>query len=291
MAGSSNITGDESIFFCDNMSFDGTERGGKLTTNGQLWIGSTPSRHVRAGFITSNDGSVTITNGPGTIDLSASSPPFNPAKIIQDFDDFVSGTGHFNWGGSSTTAFDSTATNPGILQIVAQAFPIFSAIYIGQASLTTNPFKLGGGSLNINFVFDLVTLGTALDDYTLYIGLADIQSIAFGTAPNDGCYFQYNRSVNGGNWQIVTTNSGVSTTGNTTTAASAGFHNYGIQINAAGTSVSFFIDGVQVVNSPLAANIPVATINPSIMAVPSIGSTPDMLIDLFYYTQTLTVSR
>lgn len=60
MAGSSSITGQQSILFADNMSFDGTARGGAMTTNAQLWIGSTASPHVRVGTITSPDGSVTI---------------------------------------------------------------------------------------------------------------------------------------------------------------------------------------------------------------------------------------
>ena len=60
MAGSSTITGDESIIFADNASFDGTERGGKLTTNGQLWIGATASPHVKKGSITSPSGTLTI---------------------------------------------------------------------------------------------------------------------------------------------------------------------------------------------------------------------------------------
>lgn len=71
MAGNNSIRGDETITFTDNMSFDGTERGGKLTTNGQLWIGCTTAPHVRKGNLTSIDGSLTIsTANPGTIDLS-----------------------------------------------------------------------------------------------------------------------------------------------------------------------------------------------------------------------------
>ncbi len=60
MAGFSNITGDESIMFADNASFDGTERTGKLTTNGQLWIGATSSPHVKKGSITSPLGTIVI---------------------------------------------------------------------------------------------------------------------------------------------------------------------------------------------------------------------------------------
>lgn len=73
MGGFSSITGDETIMNADNASFDGTERGGKMTTDGQLWIGSTASPHVKLGNLTSTGGSITITNGSGTINLESSS--------------------------------------------------------------------------------------------------------------------------------------------------------------------------------------------------------------------------
>lgn len=66
MSGFNVITGDEGIMNVDNCSFDGTDRGGKMTTNGQLWIGATASNrannggHVRLGSITSPLGTVTI---------------------------------------------------------------------------------------------------------------------------------------------------------------------------------------------------------------------------------------
>jgi hypothetical protein len=71
MPGFSSITGDESIMFADNASFDGSERDGKLTANGQLWIGAGSSPHVRKGTLTSTGGTVSIVNGPGTINLEA----------------------------------------------------------------------------------------------------------------------------------------------------------------------------------------------------------------------------
>lgn len=71
MPGFSNITSDESIMFADNASFDGTERDGKLTTNGQLWIGSTVSPHVRKSSLSSTGNTITITTGSGTINLEA----------------------------------------------------------------------------------------------------------------------------------------------------------------------------------------------------------------------------
>lgn len=72
MAGFSSITGDEAIMFADNASFDGTQRGGKMTTNGQLWIGATASPHVKLGTLTSPSGTITIGySSPNiTIDIS-----------------------------------------------------------------------------------------------------------------------------------------------------------------------------------------------------------------------------
>ncbi len=71
MAGSSNVSGQESILFADNASFDGTQRGGALGLDGEIWIGSSTSPHVVKGVITGGPG-VTISNGPGTIQVNLS---------------------------------------------------------------------------------------------------------------------------------------------------------------------------------------------------------------------------
>jgi len=60
MAGNNSTVGLETITFTDNMSFDGTERGGAMTTNGQLWIGATAARHVRLGSIVSPSGTINV---------------------------------------------------------------------------------------------------------------------------------------------------------------------------------------------------------------------------------------
>lgn len=69
MGGFNSIRGDETVGYADNFSFDGTERGGKMVADGQLWIGSTASRHVRLNTLTGGTG-VTITNGSGSITIA-----------------------------------------------------------------------------------------------------------------------------------------------------------------------------------------------------------------------------
>lgn len=71
MAGNNSVQGLETITFTDNMSFDGTERGGAMTTNGQLWIGSTAGRHVKLGSLTSPGGTVVIGYSSPNITLEA----------------------------------------------------------------------------------------------------------------------------------------------------------------------------------------------------------------------------
>lgn len=58
--GFSFVTGLETIVHADNASYDGTSRGGAMTTNSQLWIGSTASPHVKVGNITSPNSSITF---------------------------------------------------------------------------------------------------------------------------------------------------------------------------------------------------------------------------------------
>lgn len=65
--GTSSVTGLETVLFADNISFDGTPRGGVVTTNGQLLIGSTTAPHIKVGTLGSSDGSITWTVGSGTI--------------------------------------------------------------------------------------------------------------------------------------------------------------------------------------------------------------------------------
>lgn len=88
-----NING---IMWGDNISFSLTKPStGDITLDGQLIIGST-GNNPQAGFLTSTDASVTITNGAGTIDLAAK------------------GGGIFAWE-EVTTATKSAAVNMGYI--------------------------------------------------------------------------------------------------------------------------------------------------------------------------------
>lgn len=75
MAGFNSIEGNTfgSVMYADNASFDGTPRGGVISADGQLWIGSSVAPYVRKGTLTAGTG-ITITNGNGSITIANSSP-------------------------------------------------------------------------------------------------------------------------------------------------------------------------------------------------------------------------
>lgn len=126
MAGSSNITGQESIIFADNASFDGTERGGALAVNGQLWTGSTVAPHVRKGGLTSPDGSLTIGYLAPNITMQVGGGTTVVTKLSDDI---------------------GTVTSPtaGIIQlaghVVEQGATKFSTTVSGSSVININPMS------------------------------------------------------------------------------------------------------------------------------------------------------
>lgn len=170
MPGFSNITGDESVMFADNVSFDGTERGGKITTNGQILIGATASPRLRVGSLTSTGGSITITSGAGTINLEGAT--FTATTYQTDSGDstpaanvllIVGGEGIDVTGGSNVVTVrgeDSTYTNKGVASFSSTDFVVTNGAVTlsggaGVSTLTTDVGTATQVAGNINI------LGTA----------------------------------------------------------------------------------------------------------------------------------
>jgi len=62
---------DNEVVYAKNVDFsNGYPVTGQMTTDGQLLIGSTAFPNIVVGYITSSDASITVTNGPGTIDIT-----------------------------------------------------------------------------------------------------------------------------------------------------------------------------------------------------------------------------
>lgn len=309
MAGNSSIESNQTVTFTDNLSFDGTDRGGAMVADGQLWIGSgTANRpndggHVRLGSLTSLDGSIAILNGQGTINLTGQAAPFVPNAVLQEFDDFlepIGAGGKLAWtsifGSNAQFATNGTGDHPGIISIQPGTAGDSCGIALNKRGSgginNVGNFVLGSGTLTCNWVIQLSALSAGGNTYRFSCGLADATTILAGTDSFvNGVYFQYTDSVNSGNWQIKNTSASVTTTANTSTAANTSFVTLSVVVNAAGTSVAYYINGNQVANSPITTNIPSATITPFFVAVNTAGTTPQLNADLWWGTQALSNPR
>ncbi len=124
---------DNEVLYGSNVDFRGVEPViGQVTADGQLLIGSTASPNIRVGNLTSLGGTLTITNGAGTINLettggmAADSFPTNsgtatPAAGVLN----VLGTGAMSTSGSGNTVTIAVATATtsvlGVTQLATQA--------------------------------------------------------------------------------------------------------------------------------------------------------------------------
>lgn len=157
MAGFSTFRGDEAIMNADNISFDGTDRGGKMTTNGQLWIGSTLSNrannggHVRLGSLTSPLGTVTIGYSAPNITLDIVGGATAIEKInMQTGTSPISPTGGtitFNGAvvaaGTNPVRTDGTSASVMALEVqISQALAAVDATKIGLSNFDSTSFAV-----------------------------------------------------------------------------------------------------------------------------------------------------
>jgi len=130
----------------------------------------------------------------------------------------------------------------------------------GRAGLITHTDGIDFG--NNSWIFEtrmgLDKTSDATDTFTTRFGFMD--SVA--AEPTDGAYFRYTHGTNSGRWQAVTRSNSVETatdTGITATALVSGktFQRFRVEVNSAGTSVVFKINGSTVATNT--TNIPTGT--------------------------------
>ena len=123
-------------------------------------------------------------------------------------------------------------------------------------------FWFGGGAWNYEALININTLSTALERYRMIFGFGSVIS---NSSETNGVFITYDEggTANGttasANWQCVTVDNSVRTLTTSTTAVTASAWNkLRIEINAAGTSVTFYVNGVSIAthqtNIPLASN-------------------------------------
>lgn len=275
-------------------------------TNGQIPIGSTGNAPVLA-TITAGSG-VTITNGAGSIQIDSVGSAANANAFLDFSDDFF--YMHDNSGGSfgpwyldgngtgsgliAPTSF-LAAGRPGIMALSTGTNATLGALWItygDNVPVSSSPsIIVGGGEITQQWFIKLRNLSNGTDRFTLKVGMMDLTSNT--SAVIDGIWFEYADNVNSGNWQIKSSNASAVTTANTSTAATTSWVVLKIIINAAGTSIAYYINGTQVANSPITTNIPVSGICPQIQMRNSVGTGADrdLGVDLCTLQQVLTTAR
>lgn len=258
----------------------------------RAFIAATYSTSVPGDFVTINSSEQLGSVSPSTLLTSQ----------VNIFDDFI---------GSSTSATGSTALgqqiwfqsatwnqrgttlvesgHPGVLTNPSTGAGAESGLYLSDNQVSL-PIIVGGGAIKIGWVFKIATLSDVTNTYTLRCGLGDTQGLT-GDEVN-GLYFEYSNGINSGNWVYKSASASTRTTSNSSTAVTAAWHKAEIQINAAASSVSYFIDGVSL-GTAIATNIPSTALTPFFYIVRSAGTVAaaSVAVDLFYYNQVLTTPR
>jgi hypothetical protein len=175
-----------------------------------------------------------------------------------------------------------------------------STNYAYHINNSTVQLSLGGGSWNFESLINISVLSSVTDRYRTIHGFASIGANV-NAVETDGVFFTYDEggTLNGTaaspNWQCVTVANSVRTLTTTSTAVTAGaWHKLRIEINAAGTSVGFYLNGTllatHTTNIPLFSNSRYIIMKQGIAK--TIGTTArTMFCDYIGYENILTTPR
>jgi hypothetical protein len=156
----------------------------------------------------------------------------------------------------------------------------------------------GGGAWNYEALININTLSTALERYRMIFGFGSVIS---NSAETNGVFITYdeggtaNGTIASANWQCLTVDNSVRTLTTSTTAVTASAWNkLRIEINAAGTSVVFYVNGTAIAthttNIPLASNSRYVLMKTGV--VKTIGTTTrGFYCDYIGYENILTTAR
>jgi hypothetical protein len=253
-----------------------------LNTSTGVWNGRTltPGTGIT---ITNQDG----TGGNPTISASSSPPDtsFGTSVIVDDFYFTSSGvSGDTNWENSGgVRPVNGVANHPGIVRIASTSS---AGSMLKTDGATSNlPLLLANGTVTMEMVIRVPSTGAN----NIYLGLSDTTTVATTTEPANGVYFNYASGTNSGNWVGKTSSASSRSSANSNNTVTAGqWDRLKIVVNSGGTSVSFFVNGTEITNSPLATNIPTVDLGMfftcSNLAVP-------LDVDLVTLKYVLAVSR
>lgn len=283
--------------------FSGTAFTGSTTTENVVQLGGASSHLIKGVSGVGTADQVLTSNGPGLAPTwqDVSTIGISGISTYTFWEDFYS----VNLDGSNdtdvSTFFDQETfglssgaavgtqdpqTHPGTIQTNTG-----TATNGGNLIFASGNLIMGGGSIECEWLLYIPTLSVLAQRYTLYLGIHNGTASA---APTDGVYFTYSDTINSGNWVGNTSKASSSSTANSAVAVSAAtWIKLKISVNAGATSASFFVNGTEIANSPIATNIPNTVITrPSFSIVKSLGTTSrSFILDYVNTTINLTTPR
>jgi len=201
-------------------------------------------------------------------------------------DGVIFGTGQSGTGASVGKLNTNVSGRAGILVLTT------GTTATGYAAIdtwgTSNTYRYDDGQTVFETSVRLPVLSDATNEYSFSVGGA-VQNNTIG---NDGAFFTYNRASLGANWQAASRLSGSQTTSNSNVAVVANtWVRLALIVNATGTSITYYIDGVLV--ATITTNIQAAGAGrEGCLLVKSAGTTSVTAnIDYYFLGKTFTTAR
>lgn len=175
-----------------------------------------------------------------SIDLPDASGIVALAQRPMVFSHFLGGLGEFvsvtsNGGTVTTGSVADTGNVPGIAQIATGAISTMGAAWLGT---NANALKPGYGKCVFETYFQINTLSTSADAYTLRLGFQDTNN---GESAN-ASYFRYTNTGSTPNWQVVCRRGGLEQAITTSFVADTNWHKLRVEFNSNLSVVTFTYD-------------------------------------------------
>lgn len=211
-----------------------------------------------------------------------------PTAINMQTDFFTTVLANSGTIGSAT----AVSNRPGIYKLSTSTSSNARSSLIADPTNATN-ILLGGGQLMYETDVQIPTLSNSSETFRFFVGLSANTQVASVT----GVAFLYDSSgvttgsAASGNWQVVCANASSCSYTTTTVPVVAGqWYRLKAVVNAAATSVQFYIDGTLVRTET--SNIPTTGVTPAVVLTKSNGTTArTALIDWFFLKQKFTTQR
>lgn len=218
-------------------------------------------------------------------------------RVVEEYTDFVISNGGFSTAVSGTGAAAShtnanmsdTGGTPGWAVLSAGTTNSGRAAY---GTFTTPGVCFGSGAWVAECLMRIPTLSDGTDTFCLVMGFGD--NLGAQNGGTDAIAFRYSHGTNSGKFECVTRSNGTETASDSgITVATDTNYRLRIEINAAGTSVAFYINGTLTATNT--TNIPTGTArkaNPMFNLLKLAGTNNrECYLDYIYLRCDLTAAR